>query len=344
MLTTCTACGTQFRVTTTQLRSVHGLVRCSRCHSVFDAFETLREEFETTASIPDAGTPDDLTALQQEIETAKNGEPAPISIETTTEAPPPADIKILLAEKPPVPPMDDLFADLWGESQAPKPAEPLAAVPPVSAEPLLIEDHIPKPPELERDQALFRHKHLPPREQHAPTLPRRHFTLNAWVLGSAMLVLLLGIQLVNANRVALSESGIIGPSLAAVYAVLGHPLQPSPQLSSWLVNDINVTSDPDTPGALSIIGSLQNNASFAQPWPLLRVELTNRYGDPLRARDFTASEYLPASQPATWLDSGMATHFRIDVVDPGPDAVGFQVQPCLDVHNVRQCGSNVNSG
>lgn len=343
MLTTCTACGTQFRVSTTQLRSVHGLVRCSRCHSVFDAFETLREEFESTASVPDASAPDDLTALQQEIETAKTSEPAPISIETTAEAPAAADINILIAEKQPAPPMDDLFADLWGEAPAQKPADPPAAVPPAPAELLLIEDHIPKPPELERDQALFRHKHLPPRDRPAPTLPRRYFTLNAWALGSAALILLLGMQLVNANRVALSQSAMIGPSLASVYAALGHPLQPSPQLSSWLVSNINVTSDPDTPGALSIIGSLQNNASFAQPWPVLRVELTDRYGEPLRARDFTASEYLPASQPATWLDSGMATHFRIDVVDPGPDAVGFQVQPCLDVHNVRQCSSNANS-
>jgi len=342
MLTTCTACGTQFRVTTTQLRSVHGLVRCSRCHSVFDAFETLREQSESGPSAPDTSAPDDLIALQQEIEATKHEEVAPIPIETTPQTPSAEDIEIPITDKKPAPLTDDLFADLWGESPAPKPAEPV--VPPSTpAQPLLIEDHIPKPPELERDQTLFRHKHLPPREHHAPALPRHRFMLNAWVLGSAVLLLLLGIQLINANRLALSQSAVIGPSLTAVYAALGHPLQPSPQLSSWLVSNINVTSDPDTPGALSITGSLQNNASFAQPWPLLRVELTDRYGEPLRARDFTASEYLPASRPATWLDSNMATHFRIDVVDPGPDAVGFQVQPCLEVHNVRQCGSNTAS-
>ncbi|MDE2273354.1 MAG: DUF3426 domain-containing protein, partial [Gammaproteobacteria bacterium] len=108
----------------------------------------------------------------------------------------------------------------------------------------------------------------------------------------------------------------------------------------WVISNINVTSDPETPGALSITGSLQNHADFAQAWPLLRVELTNRYGDALRARDFTAGEYLPANRPATWLGSGMAAHFRIDVVDPGPDAVGFQVQACLNLDNQRQCSSN----
>ncbi|MGH8307145.1 MAG: DUF3426 domain-containing protein, partial [Gammaproteobacteria bacterium] len=101
--------------------------------------------------------------------------------------------------------------------------------------------------------------------------------------------------------------------------------------------------DPDTPGALSITGALQNSASFAQSWPLLRVELTDRYGDPLRARDFTASAYLPANQAATWLGADMATHFRIDVVDPGPDAVGFQIQACLDVNGSRECGNSAVS-
>lgn len=340
MLTTCTACGTQFRVNTTQLRAVHGLVRCSRCHSVFDAFETLREEFEASAEVTETGAPEELIQLQQEIAAPKIEDAEAIVIEPTKETPPAEDIQIPIAAKQPAPPMDDLFADLWGDTAA-NPVEPEPDPAPLQ-QPLLIEDHIPKPPELARDQALYRDTHLPPREHRVPPKPHRHFAIGGWGLGVALLVLLLAIQLVNANRLGLSQTPIIGPSLGAVYSVLGHPLQASPQLRSWLVSNINVTSDPDTPDALSITGSLQNNAGFAQSWPLLRVELTDRYGDPLRARDFTASEYLPASQPATWLDSGMATHFRIDVVDPGPDAVGFQVQACLDVHNQRQCGSNAS--
>lgn len=342
MFTTCTACGTQFRVNTAQLRAVHGLVRCSRCHSVFDAFETLREEFEPASKATEAGPVEDLAELKQEITAPKVEVIEPMGIEAASPPPPVADVKITLNDKQPPPPMDDLFADLWGEPSAAKPPEPAPSAAP-RQEPLLIEDHIPKPPELERDQALYRGTHLPPRESRAAARtarPRRHITLSGWALGVALLIVLLVIQLLNANRQALSATAVIGPSLAAVYSALGHPLQASPQLNTWQISNINVTSDPETPGALSITGSLQNNAGFAQAWPLLRVELTDRYGDPLRARDFTSSEYLPPSQPATWLDSGMATHFRIDVVDPGPDAVGFQVQACLDVHNQRQCGSS----
>lgn len=343
MFTTCTACGTQFRVNTAQLRAVHGLVRCSRCQSVFDAFETLREASEGAAEVAETGAPAYAIEPAEKTPVRKPEELEPIAIEPASPAPPVLDLKISVKDQESVAPIDDLFADLWGEPPAAKPAEPASAPSPMQAS-LLIEDHIPKPPELARDQALYRDTQLPPSEPRVAPAPRRRFAISGWGVGAVMLLVLLAIQLINANRLALSATAVIGPPLGAVYAAMGHPLQAVPQPSSWIISSINVTSDPDTPGALAITGNLQNHADFAQSWPLLRVELTDRYGDALRARDFTASEYLPANQPATWLGSGMATHFRIDVVDPGPDAVGFQVQACLNMENQRQCGSSAGAG
>ena len=342
MFTTCTACGTQFRVNTAQLRAVHGLVRCSRCQSVFDAFETLREASEVAPEVTETDAPVYTAEPSADTPAPKIEDLEPIAIEPASPAPPVPDLKITVNGKESAPPMDDLFADLWGEPAAAKPAAPASEPSPTQAS-LLIEDHIPKPPELARDQALYRDTQLPPSEPRVAPVPRRRFAISGWGVGAAVLLVLLAIQLINANRLALSATAVIGPSLGAVYSALGHPLQAAPQPSSWVISNINVTSDPETPGALSITGNLQNHADFAQAWPLLRVELTDRYGDALRARDFTASEYLPANRPATWLGSGMATHFRIDVVDPGPDAVGFQVQACLNTDNQRQCGRSAGA-
>ncbi|MGA9851974.1 MAG: zinc-ribbon and DUF3426 domain-containing protein [Gammaproteobacteria bacterium] len=339
MLTTCTACGTQFRVSTTQLRAVHGLVRCSRCHSVFDAFETLREEFEAAQATPEDTAPDELKALDREITAPENEEPPLISASDTIPTLNTADLDIKLKPETQTPPVDDLFAELWGETPNPNSAE-TTPEPAEKHASLLIEDHIPKPPELARDQALFKHVELPPRERHTPKAKHQPLAISAWGVGVAVLALLLAVQVVNANRLELSHSPTLGPSVTALYSALGHPLKPPASLSTWQVSNINVTSDPDASGALSITGTLENSAGFAQAWPLLRVELTDRYGDALRAGDFTASEYLPANQTTTWLNPGMATRFRIDVVDPGPEAVGFEVQPCLDLAGGRQCGSN----
>ncbi|HVC37384.1 MAG TPA: zinc-ribbon and DUF3426 domain-containing protein [Gammaproteobacteria bacterium] len=343
MLTTCTACGTQFRVGTAQLRAVHGLVRCSRCHSVFDAFETLREEFEAASAAPQAPA-DELSAPDDTAAVPGHQEPPLISATVTTPIVDIDGLDIQMRSAKPAAPADDLFADLWGESPAPTAATaPTDSVPEHTDKytPVLIEDHIPKPPALVRDQALYKHVQLPPRERQAPKTPRQPRTINVWGVGVAFMALLLGIQFVNAQRLVLSQYPGIGPPLSALYSALGSPVAAPPRPSAWLVSNINVTSDPDTPGALSITGTLANSASLAQPWPILRIELMDRYGDPLRARDFIAKIYLPVNQAAAWLNPGMAARFRIDVVDPGPEAVGFQVQPCFDLASSRECSSDM---
>lgn len=337
MLTVCTACGTQFRVNTAQLRAVHGLVRCSRCHSVFDAFETLREEFETTSAIPQSPT----VELNAPDELVKPAEEPLIKIADDALADD-IDSEILLQATKPAELADDLFADLWGESPEPAIKTSSSASLPEDADkdtPTLIEDHIRKPPALARDQALYKHVELPPRERPVPKTPREHHGINFWGIGAAIMGLLLIVQVVNAQRLVLSQAPVIGPPLATLYSALGYPLTPPPAPDAWLVSNINVTSDPNAPGALSITGTLANSAGFVQAWPILRIELLDRYGDALRARDFTNSSYLPVNHTVNLLSPGAATRFRIDVVDPGPEAVGFQVQPCFDSNGNRICSS-----
>ncbi len=338
MLTICTACGTQFRVNTAQLRAVHGLVRCSRCHSVFDAFETLREEFEAPAAAPQA-------AADEPDAPNESAQPAELPLITPTDdAPVVEDIasEIHLEATKPAAPADDLFADLWGEAPKSTIKTTTSAGLPVTTDrdtPVLIEDHIRKPPAQARDQALYKHVELPPRERPVPKTSRQRRRINFWGVGAAILGLLLVVQVVNAQRLVLSQTAVIGSPITRLYSALGYPLTPPPVPDTWLVSDINVTSDPDAPGALSITGTLANGASFPQAWPILRIELLDRYGDAMRARDFTSSSYLPAKHTATLLSPGAATRFRIDVMDPGPEAVGFQVQPCFDTNGNRICSN-----
>lgn len=342
MLTICTACGTQFRVNAAQLSAVHGLVRCSRCQSVFDAFETLREEFVSPAD-PAPPPPDELHALAEELGhddaplsahvpanfTARSGHAAEPVIRTDTGE----------TQKS----AEELFAEVWGEPAEaqlePDSASDAEPEPRSGPEPMLIEDHIPQAPELTLDQKLYRHKNLPPREPGTDVTQRRRFRFGLWGLGAVLLALVLLVQVINANRLSLSRAVIIGPAISGLYGALGSPLAPPPAPNSWQISNTNVTSDPEMPGALSISGTLENRASFAQSWPVLRVDLTDRDGNPLQARDFTAGNYLPASRAATWLGPGMAVQFRIDVVDPGADAVGFTVLPCIETQGTRDCGN-----
>ena len=327
MLTTCTACSTQFRVTAAQLRTAHGLVRCGHCQTVFDAFETLREESDH------AGAP----------VTPPPSESAPPMMDNSVESLPTLPL-MLLEER--LLETDGIYIEPAQEKRRPR-AEDLFTELEVPANPVdwgttrLTDDILPESNSPAGDLKPPPDAPLPP-VGHLTPLRHSPRATAGWAAGIGLLILLLAVQLLNANRAALSRNLVVGPSLAAVYAALGRPLTQPRALGQWLISNPNVTSDPDTPGALSITGTLTNNAGFAQPWPLLRVELTDRYGDLLRARDFNASEYLPTGQADVWLAAGAATRFRIDVVDPGPDAVGFQVQPCFDFGHTRSCAGDGN--
>jgi|SRR5579863_2764124 len=334
MFTVCTHCHTRFKVTAAQLKAAAGQVRCGKCDQVFDAYAALDDggrkakskpaETEQAVKVGSQTTPD--LGEQRELRTPLQDVGAGLSVEQDAEQKVEPALAITAAPSE-VPPIEDLFAGLPDEPRE----KPLP--PPLTPElpPLPAAKTIPKAP----PQMSF----VPAEDLPAPPprKPRRPAHTAAWWSGIALLFLLLALQLVNADREALSQNLVVGPSLQALYASLGDPLPPAASVSDWEVSEVNVTTDPATPGALSITGSLMNRAAFAQPWPTLRVVLTDRYGETLRARDFKPDEYLPGTQANVRLAGRLASRFRLDIVDPGADAVGFTLTPCLDLAAGRVC-------
>lgn len=329
MLTTCTECGTRFRLSAEQLRQADGKVRCGRCGTVFDAFIHLHGDDGTPWSLP----PDAAAgARTMQPLPAPDAEPQTLDADTENLLGETDDLPVAPAGRI-EPRIDDLFGDLDAGHESPY------TLPDVEHQPDVSDTLVEELDALEAVPDRLPDAELPPHE-HLVAHPNRRRHRLWWGIASVMLTVLLAAQLVNANRQVLSRNLVIGSSLSALYSLLGHPLAAPQALDAWQISNTNVTSDPDAPGALSITGSLANTANFSQAWPLLRVELTDRYGDMARVRDFQPAQYLPADQVATLPAPGSATHFRIDVVDPGPDAVGFQVTACLDLASGRVCASN----
>jgi hypothetical protein len=76
--------------------------------------------------------------------------------------------------------------------------------------------------------------------------------------------------------------------------------------------------------------SITNLANFAQPYPLLKLVLEDRWGDQVRARAFEPAEYLdPGAAPERLLAPSQKANATINIVDPGPDAEGFRFDVCL---------------
>ena len=357
MFTACPNCKTRFRVSAAQLKAAQGQVRCGKCHEVFDAFWALEgsqsdpqplpvaEEPATTPNLDsvsaEAAPPPELdtiiradSARKKPIAEPKTPEPAMSPLADY----PLADAPSLKAgpRKAKLPPIDDLFGD---HGHRRPDAARIDAKPAKSAAPLP-ENHTTPEPQGTVEFAIPSAVHAEDLPQAPKAAPPRPTHSALWAFGIVIMIVVLILQLLNANREALAQNPVVGPSLIALYSTLGRPLAPPRSVAGWDVSGLNVTSDPQTPGVLSITGSLQNQAGFVQPWPYLRVELTDRFGQTLRGRDFKPSDYLPAEQTTLPLAAGHAARFRIDIADPGADAVGFTLAPCLDLPAGRVCAAS----
>jgi predicted Zn finger-like uncharacterized protein len=157
--------------------------------------------------------------------------------------------------------------------------------------------------------------------------PRRHGI--ALGLGSLLLALLLFAQLVHHFRQDLARHPQVGPPLREVYARLGLPLDPNWDLQAFELLQWG-SRETETPGELRVRASLSNRAGFAQPHPLLRLELEDRYGAPVAVREFEPEEYLKDSSTAgRMLEAGSTAEAELLIANPGMDAVGYRLDICV---------------
>ena len=146
-----------------------------------------------------------------------------------------------------------------------------------------------------------------------------------WLLVCFLLALLLGTQLAWAERDTLIRNTITGGWLRSICATLGCelPLIAAPQQLRLL--DSNVQTHPSVSGALMISARVRNDATFAQPYPVVTITLSNAQGQRMAMRRLQPREYLDDN---AILQHGLApaasTVLLFEVEDPGDKAVAFE--------------------
>lgn len=86
----------------------------------------------------------------------------------------------------------------------------------------------------------------------------------------------------------------------------------------------NVYTHPNSPNVLIINTSIQNNADFEQPYPLLEVSFLNQNAEIIALRRFTPKEYLGVDGKDALMPQGQPREFSLNIADPGKDAIRFQ--------------------
>jgi predicted Zn finger-like uncharacterized protein len=327
LFTRCPHCRTTFRITTEALEKAGGRVRCGRCAGIFDARQALHEgesETETQPVPPEtAGTP-----RQPPPETADTGgttadraaaaEPQPAAHGAGTQA-----------HQAPQAAPDTADAAAPARAQT---AETTAAVRDDDAVSDTVVDSV-----LEDEQRA-------PDEPSPPLLwsealegvpSTRHSALWAGACVLASLVLL-G-QAVHHFRGQLAAQPIVGSWLTRAYEWAGIDLVPNWDVHQYRVLDWVATAEPKASGQgnLVISARIRNTGPASQPYPDIRLQLKNRWEDVVGSRTFEPAEYMARAPDGRMMAAGATEKAQLTVVDPGPDAYGFELDVCVEADGGR---------
>jgi predicted Zn finger-like uncharacterized protein len=164
----------------------------------------------------------------------------------------------------------------------------------------------------------------------APKPSRRYVAL--WSAGVLTFALLLAVQLVHHNRRDLALDPRFRAPLTRIYDALGLTLVPRWDLARYDVRQLGASAEasPGGESVLTVRASVQNGAETPQPLPLLRVTVQDRFGNRIASRDVAPASYAPRGSGASaLLDAGQRVDAEIRLADPGPNAVGFELDACL---------------
>ena len=155
---------------------------------------------------------------------------------------------------------------------------------------------------------------------------RSHFGRNlakGAVIG--VLLLMLGVQWLYFNRTSLAAQNDWRPGLELFCSFLRCDLPLRVDLSRIELVNRDVRKHPRVAGALLINATLVNRADFPQPYPILEVTFSNPSGTSVAARRFHPDEYLgDQADIKAGMPVNTALQVRLEIEDPGEDAVSFQ--------------------
>ena len=70
-----------------------------------------------------------------------------------------------------------------------------------------------------------------------------------------------------------------------------------------------------------------------QPYPSVQLSLKDRWEEAVGSRVFAPAEYL-AAEPRKLMAPGETTRAELEIVDPGQDAYGFELDVCIEVESI----------
>ena len=160
-----------------------------------------------------------------------------------------------------------------------------------------------------------------------------------WIAAAVIAGIALLVQSVHYWRAELAAAPAFGQWLKPMYASMGSPLPENWDVSAYTVAKDTISDYPEVAGALLVNATVANEADRAQPYPLLKITLLDRWGEPIGERFFAPTEYLSDMRDASnLLEPRQAEQASVLIMDPGAGAVSYGIDACLrDADNRLVC-------
>lgn len=151
----------------------------------------------------------------------------------------------------------------------------------------------------------------------------------AWCIASVGLLLLLSLQIKYFYVEKFAQDQSLRKYLIGFCKIASCELPPLKSPDLFALADTKIDLHPSQPDALRVTVKLLNRAGYPQPYPDLRITLTDQAGRVVGRRSFPPKSYLAAGSESM-VGDGELVSLLFDLARPHEKAVGFAVNIVTD--------------
>ncbi len=291
MQTQCPHCDTKFRVTETQVQAANGFVRCGVCSEVFNAVKAASQHEHQSFLADDVTTKESPIEKQSAAVTEENEAIEDLLFEAL------ADDKIINVN-------ENTAADESGKDAFDFFSE-------------------------ESNESL---QHVVPdkfRDSYSSQTPSTASTA-LWSTGILFLMATLIIEYIWFNRDQLNKIPELQGAISTLCQLVKCKNVSIRDPANIELITRNVFSHPNEKGALIVNVTMKNNATFAQPYPVMQIDFSDVRGNSVAARRFWPKEYLASksqqrnTEQPSLLQPNTSASITLEIQDPGKQAMTYE--------------------
>ena len=153
-----------------------------------------------------------------------------------------------------------------------------------------------------------------------------HFAPFLWFLGIVLLIVVGIAQAVYYQRYTLIDKPKFQQQVLTLCELVPCGESEFSSIRQIKLLERNVFTHPVISNALMVTGSFINHAPFPQKLPNMLVSLFDTNGNLIANRVFKPNEYLQTDKNRGSLPGGKPIQFRLEIVDPGTDALTYEFE------------------